>query len=148
MKVIKQSILIVLILTICLFGGYDGAVISAAQDLTNAMADLGSEITTTGYNYLIIYIVIDINDSVNVRLQVLSKHTSAGTDEYKDALYTEGSSVIKVEPDYLEFNVDGDDKYKLVYRLNGADYVQLRVMAGTVGASAGQIDSCYYKRTF
>jgi len=97
---------------------------------------------------LIIYIVIDINDSVNVRLQVLSKHTSAGTDEYKDALYTEGSSAIKVEPDYLEFNVDGDDKYKLVYRLNGADYVQLRVMAGTVGASAGQIDSCYYKRTF
>ena len=139
---------IVLILTICLFAGYDGAVISSAQTLTDTMADLGGEITTTGYNYLIIYIEIDINDSTDVQLQALSKHTSAGTDEYIDAIFTEGSSIIKVEPDYIQFNVDENKKYKLVYRLNGADYIQLQVMAVVVGGTAGQIDSCYYKRTF
>lgn len=149
MDKIKQIFSIVLILTICLFaGGYDGMVISSAQTLTDTMADLGGEITTTGFNYLIIYIEIDINLSNDVQLQALSKHTTAGSDEYVDAIFTEGSSDIKVEPDYLEFNVDEDKKYKLVYKLNGASYIQLQARVVTVGGTAAQIDSCYYKRIF
>ena len=138
-------LMFVLLLILPIHAGYRGVLVAVAspQTITNAWADLGGEIPTFNYNYLIIWINIDIGTTTNVRIQALSKHTSAGTDEYIDALYTAGSSDMKVEPEYIEFDVDEDKKYILKYKLrNATNYIQLQVQSSNSGD--GQIDSCYY----
>lgn len=146
----KITIFIILIFALCLFADYDVAVLTTAQDFTTSWADLGSEIdcTKNGPNrYLHIYIVLDINDGADMRLRALPKLTSGGTVEYVDAIMTVGSSVIKNEQEYIEFNVDEDANYHLVYALkNGVEFLQLQIKAGTVGATKAQVDSCYANR--
>ena len=137
--------LIVLLLIFPVYAAYRGVLVAATapQTITNAWVDVGGEIKTETYKYLTIWVNIDIGTSTNIRLRALSKHTSAGTDEYFDALYTPGSSDIKAESEYIEFNVDEDKKYKLVYDLkNSTNYIQLQVQSSNAGD--GQIDSCYY----
>lgn len=148
MRRIKSIILATLIFSMLLWGQayvYKGALISTAQDFTTAWADLGGEIDCTDYRLLILFIEIDRNDGANLKITALSKHTSAGTNEYWDAIYRITGSVVYAEPDYMEFNVDEDKKYKLKYLVDKATpYIQIQIKAGTVGASKAQIDSCTY----
>jgi hypothetical protein len=101
-----------------------------AQDLTDSYADFGAEIDMRGYTHLSVYIITDVNDSENVTLKLLGKHTSAGTDEYEldggttQALWTTGASDSKL---HYEFNV------------KGTPFVQLQAIAGTVGGTAGDL---------
>ena len=137
--------LIVLLLIFPVYAAYRGVLVAATapQTITNAWVDVGGEIKTETYKYLTIWINIDIGTSTDVRITALSKHTSAGTDEYWNAIYIESANVIKAEPEYIEFNVDEDKKYKLVYDLkNSTNYIQLQVQSSNAGD--GQIDSCYY----
>ena len=142
----KLTVFIILVMALVLYGNYDVAVLTTAQNLTTSWVDLGSEIECTGYRYLHIYIQIDIGAGADVRLKALPKMTSAGAVEYIDAILTVGSSVETAEQNYIEFNVDEDANYHLIYDLKkGVDYLQLQVQAGTAGGS--QIDSCYAKFT-
>jgi len=101
-----------------------------AQDLTDAYADFGAEIDMRGYDTLGVYIISDVNSSEDVDLKVLAKHTSAGTDEYEidgisvKSLWTTGASDAKT---YYEFET------------NGIPFIQLQAIAGTVGATAGDL---------
>lgn len=116
--------------------------IAAAQDLTANWADLGAELTVGGARFLGLFVELDINGSANARVRVLAKHTSAGTNEYVLPIRTVGASDVKVEDEYMEFNVDADQSMLLSWDLDGlVPYVQFQVMAGAVGAPAGQIDS-------
>jgi hypothetical protein len=98
--------------------------IVTAQDLTAAYADFGPEIDMRGFTHLSVYIITDVNDSENVTLKLLGKHTSAGTDEFElnggttQALWTTGASDSKVQ---YEFNV------------KGTPFIQLQSIAGTTG---------------
>ena len=140
----KLTIFIIMIFALCLFADYDVAVLTVAQDFTTSWADLGSEIDCRGYRYLHVYIVLDINDGFDLRLKALPKLSSAGAVEYEDAILTVGSSLITVEKDYIEFNVDEDANYHLIYDLkNGVEFLQLQIDAGTAGATEAQVDSCY-----
>ena len=104
--------------------------IVTAQDLTASYADFGAEIDMRGYTKLGVYIIKDVNDSENVSLQLLAKHTSDGADEYErfgvaaTELWTTSPSDGKV---YVEFDVAG------------IPFVQLQAIAGTVGATAGDL---------
>lgn len=125
-------------------GRYGGpvALIAAAQDLTANWADLGTELTVGGARFIGLYAELDINGSTNARVRVLAKHTSAGANEYVLPIRTVGASDVKVEDEYVEFNVDADQLMLLSWNLDGLmPYVQFQVMAGAVGAPAGQIDS-------
>lgn len=108
----------------------DPEVLVTAQDLTDAYADFGAEIDMRGYNRLGVYIVTDVNDSETVNLQVLGKHTAAGTDEYtiegisEKALWTTGASDAKL---YYEFDV------------GTIPFIQLQAKAGTVGTTPGDL---------
>lgn len=108
----------------------DPEILVSAQDLTASYADYGAEISMQGYNRLGVWIVADVNDSVNVNLKVLAKHTSAGSDEYDidgvaiKSLWTTGASDFKK---YYEFDV------------GTSPYIQLQAIAGTVGATAGDL---------
>jgi hypothetical protein len=147
---IKYLIAILFILTL-FTQGQDGyrypitAIKETAQNLTNSWADIGSEIDLRRYRYLTLWINLDINDSNNARIRILWKRALAGTDEYVLPIKAIGASDIKVEPHYIEFNVDEDRLMVIGFDLlNTAAIIQVQVMAGTVGASAGQIDSIYY----
>ena len=109
----------------------DPETLVTAQDLTDAYADFGAEIDMRGYTKLGVWVISDVNDSENVNLKALVKHTSAGTDEYEieasggvKALWTTGASDSKA---YYEFNI------------GAAPFVQLQAIAGTVGATAGDL---------
>lgn len=117
------------------------ALISTAQDLTDTWADLGAEIPTARAEFIALYLTLDINDSLNARVRMLALHTSAGT-EHVLPIRTEGASDVKVEDEYVEFNTDADQSMVLSWMLDGlVHFVQFQVMAGTVGASTGQIDA-------
>ncbi len=108
----------------------DPEVLVTAQDLTDAYADYGSEIDMRGYNRLGVYIITDVNDSQNVKLQVLGKHTPEGTDEYtidgiaeKDLWTTSGT----------------DSKIYYEFDIKTIPYIQLQAKAGTVGTTPGDL---------
>lgn len=151
MRKLKISILSCLVLCLLLSGQwfYKGNIPgwSAAQNLTTSWADLGTEITVTGYRFIALYVTTDINNGANIRLRVISKHTAAHADEFIPMILTEGSSDIKIEYEYVEWNDDSiDHKSYLLYDLHGAHNVmQIQVQAGTAGApTAAQIDGCQY----
>jgi hypothetical protein len=122
------------------------ALISSAQDLTAVWADLGSEIQTDKYRWLKIWIQLDINNGANVRIRILEKTALAGSIEYVQAIETVGTSDLKIEDLYYEFNVDADQNVVLLVELrNTVPVCQVQVQAGTAGApTAAQIDSALY----
>ena len=101
-----------------------------AQDLTDAYADFGSEIDMRGYNRLGVYIITDVNDSETVTLQVLGKHTSAGTDEY---------SIDGISEKTLWTTSASDGKLYFEFDIGTIPFVQLQAKAGTVGSTAGDL---------
>ncbi len=121
---------------------------STAQDLTANWADLGSEIDTDGYNWMKLFLQVDKNNSLNIRIRVLEKTTDDGAIEYTQVIETVGASDTKLEDHYYELNVDGADQDEniaiLIELRNTVPVVQVQVMAGTVGATAGQIDGAHY----
>lgn len=127
---------------------YSSPIKTTAQDVTASWADLGAELTCEDCKTAAFWFKVDINSSQNVRLRVLGKHTSGG-DAYTLPIRTVSASDVKIESEYFEFNVDADQNVVIAATLDGViPFVQLQVMAGTVGATAGQIDSVYMTRRF
>ena len=120
--------------------------VTSAQTLTDAWADLGSEIDMRGYNNLNIYITVDINDSIDVRLKTLGKYESAGTDEFDFSIETTDSGSVKINPKYYEFNSDIDQLQIMKIPTNGIPYIQLQIMAVATGSSIGSISDCYINK--
>jgi len=117
---------------------------ASPQNLTGSWADLGDELDVEGAHFIGLFVNLDINDSANARVRLLAKRTSAGTDEYVLSIRTVGASDVKVEDEYVEFNGDADQKMLLSWDLDGlVPFAQFQVQVGTVGSTAGQIDSAY-----
>ena len=116
------------------------ALISSAQSFTASWASLGSQQTTGGFSSMGLYLNLDINDSANARIRALALHTTGGAT-YLLPIKTTGASSIAVEDEYLEFNVDEDQKMILSWDLDRViPFVQFQVQVGTVGTTAAQID--------
>lgn len=124
-------------------GGTAGplALISSAQNLTANWVDLGSELDTEGVRTIGLYLTLDINDSLNARVRLVTLHTSGGT-EHVIPIRSVGTSDIAVEDEYIEFEDDADQSMMLPFEIYAVcPCVKFQVQAGTVGASAGQIDA-------
>jgi hypothetical protein len=116
--------------------------ISSAQNLTAVWADLGSELAVAGAKSLGLWMNLDINDSSDVRVRLLAKHTGAGTEEHVLPIKVVSASSIALEDEYFEFTDDADQSMILFWDLEGlVPYVQFQVIAGTLGAGAGQVDT-------
>lgn len=124
------------------------SLLGAPQDVTAAWVDLGAEITMGGYTHLGVWVDLDINDSENVRIRALAKHTAAGGDEYFLPILSVSVSDIKIQDEYFEFNEDIDQKVLVkVPTDNLVPVIQLQVMAGVVGGTAGQVDDLQITRS-
>jgi hypothetical protein len=118
--------------------------LAAAQNFTAAWVDVGPEIPTAGATHLGVWLNLDVNDSLDMRIKALAKHTTAGADEYEITIRTLSATDIKVDAGYIEFNTDADQKVILSIPLDGVvPFVQLQIQAGTAGATPGQVDSLY-----
>jgi len=118
---------------------------ASPQALTASWVDLGSVLFVKGACIAVLWVQLDINDSINARVRALARRESgAGALEYTLPIRTIEASVVKVRPAYFEFDTDADQNMLLVAELDGAvPYVQYQVQAGVVGSTAGQIDSAY-----
>jgi hypothetical protein len=117
------------------------------QNFTASWVDLGSEISMLGFNTLKLYLTIDANNSDGMRIRALDKHESGGVEEYTPVIETIGTDEIKVEPGYWELTNNVDQLITLVRRTDCVTpFVQPQMQAGTVGATAGQVDAAYYVR--
>lgn len=109
----------------------DAETLVTAQDLTASYADFGAEIDMRGYTKLGVWIVTDVNNSENVNLKALLKHTSAGIDAYE---ILDGTGVVA-----LWTTTPADGKLYIEFNVGAAPIVQLQAIAGTVGATAGDL---------
>lgn len=119
-------------------------VITSPQNLTASWADLGSEKIVPGFKTAALWLDVDINDSSNVRIRCLAKRAPATGLEYVLPINTVGASSVAVEDEYFELNVDADQQIIVKVTLdNVIPVIQWQVIAGTLGASAGQIETAY-----
>jgi len=129
----------------------DPETISSAQVLTGSDADLGPEIDCRGYNWLYIYFMVDINDSLNVRLGAKAKHTGDGSEEFiypATDFVCANTTVESGVESYIEFDADSDYLYLVKMPVNNAlPVVQLRSYAGTAGAGPCAI-TCYVTKGY
>jgi hypothetical protein len=121
------------------------ALISAAQAFTANWVDLGGEIDVGGMDAFSLCLELDINDSLNMRMRVLTKTPKSTTLEYLPNLKPRSASVNAIADEYDEFDVDADQNKQLFYRFRGCvQTVQVQIQAGTVGASPGRVVTAYY----
>lgn len=117
------------------------AIISSAQDLTVSWAALGSQQTSGGFSSAGLYLDVDINDSENVRIRALVRHTTGGAT-FLLPIKTVASNNVKVEPEYIEFNVDSDQKMLISWDLDRViPFIEFQVQVSAVNTTAAQIDS-------
>lgn len=126
-------------------GGISPAsLISSAQTFSTTWIDLGPELLVAPASEIGLWLNVTISDTQNARVRALAKHTGAGADEYVLPILTESASAINVQDEYVELDDDADQKMILFWPTKRVlVYVQFQISAGTVGTTAGQIESAY-----
>lgn len=114
--------------------------ISSPQELTSSWANLGSPLDMISFSRLGLFFTLDVNDSQNVRVRALGMRTSTDQTGFSFPLTTPSTTSVGLEPEYYEITTDADGSFVLEVGTNFlVPYVQIQVMAGTVGATAGEI---------
>jgi len=108
----------------------DSETLVTAQDLTASYADFGAEIDVQDYKTLSVNIVADCNNSQDVTLKILVLDEIGGSDEYE--LETNGSRI-------LWSGAGTDFKKSYQVDVDGLVAIQFQAIAGTVGATAGDL---------
>ncbi len=107
----------------------DVTLVVTANDLTASYAKQGSTIAMQGYNILQIFIDADVNDSLNVDIKLMSVHTLAGT-QY---------DIMPLSVQSLWTTVVADFSAVYQFEVDGLPYVDIMAIAGTAGATAGDL---------
>jgi hypothetical protein len=147
MKRLKLFLILPLILSLFLFGDTTGVLTATPQNFTTSWVDLGSEIDvgTKGFRIIHFWFEMEINDSNDMRFQILDKTTTTTTNEYNRGTFSTTASKLLIEPTFYEFNVDGDAKYHLVFGLdNKIDTIQVQIQVSVEGATKAQMMTAYY----
>ena len=111
------------------------------QDITGSWADVGSYIDVKDYSEITFAITVDINSSENVRFRCVSTLENSGTPtEYVSTIATVSASNIAIEDEFIELTDDADQSFLVTFKPK-TPYIKLQVQAGTVGATAGQVDA-------
>lgn len=113
--------------------------LTSNQTLTAGWVNLGAEINCEGALSIALWIDLDVNNSTNVRIRALARNAAGGSD-YVFPIKTTYASNVKVQSEYIELDVDADQKIILETTLDGlVPFVQFQVMAEVAGVPAGII---------
>lgn len=119
--------------------------ISALQVLTTSFVDLGFEIPCAGYNKLALWLTVDINQGTEVEIRILHKHTSAGSEEYREIyLGASASNITTINLNDYQVASNADQLFKLVLDCGTSPYIQVQARMRTDGGTDAEIDACYY----
>lgn len=124
--------------------------LTAAQDVTTGWVNMGEPIDMTAYRRMAIWPRLDINSSLNVRIRALPQRWKGDNqDGVNTSPITDVSLAgVGVNPEFFEFETDSDQCTLIEFETKGlVPWMQLQVQAGTVGATAGQITSCYLTKS-
>lgn len=115
-------------------------------ELTNSWTDLGGEIDTRKCSQVAVWLQIDVGTSTDVSVRAVGKLSAGGTLEYYLPLKTITSSEVRVEAEYIEFNVDADQNAIVGFEVDHLiPFVQIQVRDAANGD--GQIDSAYITKS-
>jgi hypothetical protein len=106
------------------------ATVATTQTMTASFVDVGSEINVVGVEKLGIWIDLDINNSTDVVIQVLSKLVANG-DEYSHIIPSSYSYTLPMADGF--YKLPDFDTNRLM------NYVQIQAKATVVGAPAAAI---------
>lgn len=119
--------------------------ISSPQSLTSSWADIGTLHDCFGFTILGIYMKINVNDSQDVRVRILTKINSEDPETYTLPINVETLEKNIVTEQYIEFEVDEDKTILVFFKIEAVTpYFQVQVQAGFTGATAAQIEKMYY----
>ncbi len=122
--------------------------LTTPKTLTVSWADIGGEIPTDGNNDIAFWIKLTINDSQNVQLRALAKHTEGNADEYNILTETYSAGKNTEDATIHELNTDADQKVMFHIPLKGdTPVIQLQAKVLTVGATGATIDEVKYDET-
>jgi len=128
-----------------------GAVVSGpttlanAQDFTAGWVNLGAEIDVRSAKLLVLWLNLDINNSLNARITVLLRNATGGSNFLPPNCAFSATDIKVTAPAYWEFDTDADQLVAIPVPLDyGVLYAQVQVQAGTVGATAGHFDTAQY----
>ena len=111
-------------------------------ELTASFADVGSEIYVGAYESITLWVTLDIGTSTNPQLRILNKHTSAGTEEYREIyLGSPATNLTTINLNDYEIASDEDQLFPINIKTNGAIYMQTQAKDDANGD--GQIDALY-----
>ncbi len=116
-------------------------VLDSAYTLTDTEAEFGNEINTIGVRKIVLYVTLDVNNSLNVRIRPNFRLTTSGSN-YLPALEVISATETKIQDNYFELDNDADQRQIIEIPLDGCvPFVKLSAWAGTVGVAAGSITS-------
>ena len=146
-----KQLIFLLLLSLSVFGSIEGndytfpvQLITSAQNVTSVWTDVGSPVEVTGYARIVYDLDVDINDSSNVRLRLVRKTSSTDTVDRLFMIETVGTSDIKVEDTYYEFNDDADIQAVLDFNIIPVQYLQLQTQVSAEGSTKAQLDAVSY----
>ena len=119
-------------------------VLTEAQTITAAFADVGDEINTHNCKALFLWVDITDNDSSDLQVKVLAKRTKGATVEYVlPGQLVDGTAVIDVLDEPYQLYADAKVCFKVDLDI-GIPFVQIQMKAGTLGSGTdGTVDSVY-----
>lgn len=114
------------------------------QEFTAVWVNYGPEICTDGLFCLSAWLDLQKNNSEDMRIRALAKHTKGG-DGYVFPIKNTTSSVVSIDDEYFEFTTDEDEKRVISFAVDCViPYVQFQIQAGVVGGSPGKILNSKY----
>ena len=123
------------------------SILSSPQTITDSWVDCGTIVemydVEGSYNCVNFLIDLDINNSTDVRFRCISNIPQNPTVDYTFLIYNVKAGVIEVSMEYAELASDIDQQIVLEYQTHGLPTAQLQVQTGTVGVTAGIINSVY-----
>ena len=123
------------------------SILSSPQTITDTWVDCGTIVEmydTEGSSNCVNFLIdLDINNSTDVRFRCISNIPQNPTIDYTFLIYNVKADVISVSLEYAELASDIDQQIVLEYQTHGLPTAQLQVQAGTVGATAGIVNSVY-----
>lgn len=114
--------------------------LATAQTITGSWVNLGGEINMEYAKTLGLWIKLNINDSLNVKIRARALYEEHGVDPFTLPIKAVSTTKVVVRPECIEFGEDSDQC--MILQVDTAriiPLIQIQVMAETVGASAGII---------
>lgn len=124
--------------------------IPSAQTLTTAFANLGGEIDMRGENQLGLWLEVDINDAEDVEIRVLHKHTSGGTEEYREIyLGSPAANITTIHLNDYQVASDADQLFKLNIPVSATSpYIQVQARERVNEGTDADIDTAYITKAW